>query len=98
MATSVLDFIFRELALSYGGRTDLVQVKPVKPDDLLSTAMQDKSDGSGNGQTEITTTPAQLARMKGYEGDPCPNCGHFTMVRNGTCLKCETCGATTGCS
>ena len=38
------------------------------------------------------------ARMKGYEGDPCPICGHLTLVRNGTCLKCETCGSTTGCS
>jgi ribonucleoside-diphosphate reductase alpha chain len=36
--------------------------------------------------------------MKGYEGDPCPICGHLTLVRNGTCLKCETCGSTTGCS
>lgn len=38
------------------------------------------------------------ARLKGYEGDPCPDCGSMTMVRNGTCLKCTTCGATTGCS
>ena len=38
------------------------------------------------------------ARMKGYVGENCPECGNFTMVRNGTCLKCETCGATTGCS
>lgn len=34
----------------------------------------------------------------GYTGDSCPTCGNFTMVRNGACLKCETCGATTGCS
>ena len=38
------------------------------------------------------------ARMKGYVGEACPECGNFTMVRNGTCLKCDTCGATTGCS
>ncbi|MBF0326731.1 MAG: hypothetical protein HQL42_16910 [Alphaproteobacteria bacterium] len=38
------------------------------------------------------------ARMKGYEGDACPECGNFTLVRNGTCLKCDTCGGTTGCS
>ena len=36
--------------------------------------------------------------MKGYEGDPCPVCGNFTLVRGGTCLRCETCGSTTGCS
>jgi ribonucleoside-diphosphate reductase alpha chain len=40
----------------------------------------------------------QVARLKGYEGDPCSTCGHFTLVRNGTCLKCDTCGSTTGCS
>jgi ribonucleoside-diphosphate reductase alpha chain len=40
----------------------------------------------------------QRARLKGYEGDSCPDCGNFTLVRNGTCLKCDTCGSTTGCS
>jgi ribonucleoside-diphosphate reductase alpha chain len=38
------------------------------------------------------------ARLKGYEGDPCGGCGAFTLVRNGTCLKCVSCGATSGCS
>ena len=38
------------------------------------------------------------ARMKGYTGDACDSCGNFTLVRNGTCLKCVTCGSTTGCS
>ena len=38
------------------------------------------------------------ARQKGFEGDPCPDCGQFMLVRNGTCLKCVGCGATTGCS
>ena len=38
------------------------------------------------------------ARMKGYEGEACSECGNFTMVRNGTCLKCDTCGGTSGCS
>ena len=38
------------------------------------------------------------ARVKGYEGEACGECGNFTLVRNGTCLKCDTCGATSGCS
>ena len=46
----------------------------------------------------VPAEAAQLARMKGYEGDSCSECGNFTLVRNGTCLKCVTCGATTGCS
>ena len=45
-----------------------------------------------------SSVSAQEARFKGYTGDACPTCAHFTLVRNGTCLKCETCGSTTGCS
>ena len=45
-----------------------------------------------------TVSAAQAAREKGYTGDPCPECGHLTLVRNGACMKCQTCGATTGCS
>jgi ribonucleoside-diphosphate reductase alpha chain len=36
--------------------------------------------------------------MRGYEGDACDACGNFTLVRSGTCMKCETCGSTSGCS
>jgi len=38
------------------------------------------------------------AKMQGYEGDACGDCGNYTLVRNGTCMKCNTCGATSGCS
>ncbi len=38
------------------------------------------------------------ARIRGYEGEACRECGNFTLVRNGTCLKCDTCGGTSGCS
>ncbi len=38
------------------------------------------------------------AKLRGYVGDACPECSNFTLVRNGTCLKCDTCGSTTGCS
>ena len=38
------------------------------------------------------------ARLKGFEGDSCGACGNFTLVRNGTCMKCNTCGSTSGCS
>jgi ribonucleoside-diphosphate reductase alpha chain len=57
------------------------------------------SGGSGQPLAELRAlSPAAMARLKGYEGDPCGDCGQFTMVRNGTCLKCITCGTTTGCS
>jgi len=48
----------------------------------------------------VDTKLAQIreARIKGYEGEACEECGNFTLVRNGTCMKCNTCGGTSGCS
>ena len=45
-----------------------------------------------------TAVQVQEAKLKGYEGDPCLDCGQFTLVRNGSCLKCISCGTTSGCS
>ncbi len=129
MATSVIDYIFRELAITYLDRDDLAQVSL---EDLRHDAVGTGSDqhkippdaerrGRGppdRGQSEwrrhIAAEPApiatgraslsqdqaaaQKARYMGYEGDPCPECGALTLVRNGTCLKCDSCGGTTGCS
>ncbi|HQK33364.1 MAG TPA: adenosylcobalamin-dependent ribonucleoside-diphosphate reductase [Spirochaetales bacterium] len=106
MATSVLDYVFRDLAINYRERYDLGQIKP---DDLNATATNSKTEYKKLHNHENTTVEVSsnendyqeelaIARMKGYEGDPCPVCGHLTLVRNGTCLKCETCGSTTGCS
>jgi ribonucleoside-diphosphate reductase alpha chain len=51
---------------------------------------------------EVRTTTQESryieARQKGFEGDACDECGQLMMVRNGTCLKCMNCGATSGCS
>jgi ribonucleoside-diphosphate reductase alpha chain len=162
MATSVIDYIFRELAISYLDRTDLASVDPneLRGDSLgggetegdlgdreaarqlaLFTSSgyvrgsfrllnggkdgthgyqggHDQEPPSGGRRTGSTAGAAHfaetqrgydapaprdarleqatMARMKGYEGDPCDTCGNFTLVRNGTCLKCDTCGSTTG--
>jgi ribonucleoside-diphosphate reductase alpha chain len=130
MATSVLDYIFRDLAIAYLERHELGQVKP---EDLESTSAQDsrspngvaghrtaatlagaapahrppdageaarigRTDTESAARYKVAREGSRVARLKGYEGDPCPVCGHLTLVRNGTCLKCETCGSTTGCS
>ncbi|MDR1507060.1 MAG: adenosylcobalamin-dependent ribonucleoside-diphosphate reductase [Treponema sp.] len=117
MATSVIDYIFRDLAISYLKRNDLGQVKP---EDLLSTGTNDGAAKSEKRQAHVSpaapvnsrppfvkkqaeaapqnSRQAAQARIKGYEGDPCPSCGSFTLVRSGTCMKCDTCGGTTGCS
>ena len=172
MSTSVLDYIFRELAISYLGRNDLSHVEQadLRPDGVGRGEVQGELPSHGtnaaeaaaaavsriasvgyvrsnlymmNGRTAgnaaiadeaiagaalphgLTDGPAVAsapiakaavvsvalgeapssslglaleARLKGFEGDACPECGNFTMVRNGTCLKCTTCGGTTGCS
>ena len=46
----------------------------------------------------VTMDARVKAKMQGYEGDPCGECGNYTLVRNGTCMKCNTCGGTSGCS
>jgi len=165
MATSIIDYIFRELAISYLGRNELGQVTPedLRPETLNRQAEPEfvaeetmdhgavpaRARGNGHGkqqanghgaeherhpepalpspapaaergfsrvtaiQTERTSAllveaarsplwthaeQSRRARLLGYEGDACGECGQFTLVRNGTCLKCNTCGATTGCS
>jgi ribonucleoside-diphosphate reductase alpha chain len=141
MSTSIIDYIFREMAITYLGRHDLEQVAPedlrvdalkkqtdteeedgddlVDPRSLSSTSISPeifpsrRSSGKrvgkngDNGKVSrkvemqretVTITEVQEARQKGYEGDPCPECKQFTMVRNGMCLKCDNCGATNGCS
>ena len=54
--------------------------------------------GGVAGRVELRLERVLEARARGYVGDSCDECGNFTMVRNGTCLKCTTCGATNGCS
>ena len=166
-ATSILDYVFRELAVSYLDRTDLAHVKPEGAtfDDLgrgeeenlgnvselsekaanksLEVLKQISSSGylrnrlpqdlvvlqggqsadadaglqgltpqiSGSGDialavkssTAVSSGGVSLdarakAKMQGYEGEACGECGNYTLVRNGTCMKCNTCGGTSGCS
>jgi ribonucleoside-diphosphate reductase alpha chain len=167
-ATSILDYIFRELAVSYLGRNDLAHVDPKEIDNttLGGGVAEDKGyaavsaerymsrgltrgalnhkvvmvsghavqtgEGEGpvakirqalaasvghvHGNNAMALEPSPQvqsyvasveksesslrveARIKGYEGESCGDCGNFTLVRNGTCLKCDTCGSTSGCS
>lgn len=155
-ATSILDYIFRELAVSYLDRTDLAHVKPEGAtfDDIgrgeeegvsnvkapsesaasrsLEVLKQISSTGYlrkrlpqelmvlqggmtgtdgavevaeviasstiSSAATTVEMSARDKAKMQGYEGDPCGDCGNYTLVRNGTCMKCNTCGSTSGCS
>ena len=96
MATSVIDFIFRDLAISYLKRVELGQVKA---EDLLATGTSTlRAKKKSLEADEKDAVKVSQARQKGYEGDPCPACGNFTLIRSGTCMKCDSCGGTTGCS
>lgn len=124
MATSVIDYVFRDLACKYLGRHDLVHVKPtdLESDKISGESANDEpllemiektervthADGSVSTQKIYTkesnsnmvnhARKMSEAKMKGYEGESCPECQSFTMLRNGSCMKCDNCGATTGCS
>ena len=47
---------------------------------------------------QVTRERIMEAKAKGYEGDPCGECQNFTLIRNGSCTKCDYCGWTGGCS
>lgn len=144
MSTSILDYIFRELAISYLDRNDLGHVGPEDLEasttgsgghkNLISEKVASRGfvrrelkvvSGGNNNVTmmpqttslkeDVMNEPNQEdtvvinnqapnlaqeieAKIKGYEGEACGECGNFTLVRNGTCMKCNTCGATSGCS
>ena len=116
MSTSIVDYIFRELAIQYLDRNDLAHVseedlettsisRPVPTDDGLLRHQGEKrevqmtltSSTLETDEDEVTKT-RRLARERGFTGDICDECGSSQMVRNGTCLKCNACGSTTGCS
>jgi len=153
MSTSILDYLFRELAISYLGRNDLAHAIPsdLTPDSIgrgateghlpaqeaptvaerftskgyvrsnllvlkggqataavatataITEAVEQAVTIAGDADDLIRAFDARSeqireARLKGYEGDACGECLNFTLVRNGTCMKCNTCGSTSGCS
>ena len=66
---------------------------------VTTTVMQSTTVGAAVVQAvDSRLDKIREAKMKGYEGDACGECGNFTLVRNGTCMKCTTCGSTSGCS
>jgi ribonucleoside-diphosphate reductase alpha chain len=99
-STSVLDFIFRLLAIDYLGRTDLAQVSPTTTaDDTAYDVAKDLEEKSEIGKVESKGTADVDDFLSSLDSDapPCDICGHIT-VRNGTCYKCLNCGNSMGCS
>jgi len=46
----------------------------------------------------VLRSQAAQAKVQGYTGEQCENCGSVRVKQNGTCKVCEDCGMTTGCS
>ena len=97
------------LLVMNGGRTGGSDAQMRATRDMLADAevsggtVETKSESVPVAASMVNAVDNQMdavreARMKGYEGDACTECGNFTLVRNGTCMKCLTCGATSGCS
>ena len=80
-----------------------VALKQEAQHDLSPTEKLEALQWSKSGAAQQAIAPSKAerraeAKAKGYEGEMCGECGNFTLVRNGTCMKCDTCGSTTGCS
>jgi ribonucleoside-diphosphate reductase alpha chain len=83
----------QELVVLQGGQTNLaLDNNSVSAEPTVATLEQEPDLAAS------AVDPRTKAKMQGYEGDPCGDCGNYTLVRNGTCMKCNTCGATSGCS
>jgi len=84
-----------------GGAATALKAEPeakLSPAQALEHALEiDAEDAKIHAKAAATERRAE-ARAKGYEGEACGECGNFTLVRNGTCMKCDTCGGTSGCS
>ena len=103
-AFSIIDYIFRDLAVHYLGREELSHISE---DAAAAASLAREEEGQQipaqmrlphpNGDA-LRLEERQLAQERGYEGESCPECGNFTLLRNGTCFNCLTCGSNTGCS
>jgi ribonucleoside-diphosphate reductase alpha chain len=65
---------------------------------LFSDAAASEAATAKADAKQIASERRIQAMAQGYTGNMCGECQNFTMVRNGTCEKCNTCGATSGCS
>jgi ribonucleoside-diphosphate reductase alpha chain len=87
----------------HGGHEAATALKTAEPERALSPTEKLEAQNWSKSGSAAAAQPSKAerreeAKAKGYEGEMCGECGHFSLVRNGTCMKCDTCGSTTGCS
>lgn len=98
-ATSVLDFIFRVLAIDYLGRSDLAQIPSTTADDTAYDVAKDLEERISLNKIKSGEQKTVNDFLNSLDSDapPCDICGHIT-VRNGACYRCLNCGNSMGCS
>lgn len=82
-ASSVVDYVFRWLAIKFLPEKELAELGLTTQDHRFSKPLSETV-------TQVTAAPAP-------DAPPCPECGSI-MARSGTCYVCGNCGSTTGCS
>jgi len=112
-STSILDYVFRSIGYDYLGRKDFVHVKAVDELMDGDIDGKQKSNGAAehipvaepalvvhaeSTHSSPRQSQAYQAKVQGYTGEQCENCGSMRVKQNGTCKVCEDCGMTTGCS
>jgi ribonucleoside-diphosphate reductase alpha chain len=75
---------------------DEIEVRDVNG--LFTEAAETEAASAKSDAKKLADDRRAKSLMQGYTGNMCSECQNFTMVRNGTCEKCDTCGSTSGCS
>jgi ribonucleoside-diphosphate reductase alpha chain len=94
IAKSIVDYVFRWMAIQFLPREDQPSMSAVaNGNDLASSAETDA--------TAARAAAAQARERDVYvrqaDAPPCHECGSI-MIRNGACYACVNCGSTSGCS
>ena len=79
------------------------QPPPARPHSSADTATVRKTPKpahrfSPTEKREVQLGPNPACRGELQRTEMCSECGISRLVRNGTCMKCDTCGGTSGCS
>ncbi len=98
MCTSIVDYIFRVLAVEYLGRMDLAQVPPEGIEKNRADKLQEIATAALHVGEQTALLSTDAVRDNNFAGaPPCDTCGHIT-IKNGNCFRCMNCGSSMVCS
>lgn len=103
IATSIMDYLFRWLAIRFPTDGTIVERHPaarLAQLDLPKVPLLAKDfvdQAARDAEAAISVEVKDRAWVQETDAPPCHECGTL-MVRNGACHKCPNCGSTSGCS